>query len=88
MTQAVRVAGRAVGRVTYEVTEREKKSLAFRRSIFFARDLKAGEVVDETAVKIVRPAHGLAPDHWNEVLGRKLSRDVVFGTPVTWGDLI
>ncbi len=87
MTAAVRVAAQARGAATYERTAAEAKSLVFRRSIFFCRDLPAGARITADDVKIVRPAHGLPPCDWERVIGGRVRRDVTHGTPTNW-DLV
>jgi pseudaminic acid synthase len=84
MVDAIRIAEKAVGAVTYERTEKEKSGLAFRRSLFFIRDMPPGEIVDLDSVKVVRPGQGLAPVHLEAILGRPLRRSVTRGTPVSW----
>ena len=84
MVDAVRVAEKSVGTVTYERTLKEEAGLAFRRSLFFVRDLPAGHRIQAEDVRIVRPGHGLAPAQFPCVIGRTLLRDVERGTPVSW----
>lgn len=84
MVRAVRVVESAIGEATYERTAAEEKSLAFRRSLFFVRDMEAGETVGSDDVRVIRPGHGLPPKELRQVLGRKLSRAVSLGTPVAW----
>ena len=84
MVDAVGTAARAVGKVTYERTAREMSGLAFRRSLFFARDLPAGRRVDEGDLCIVRPGYGLAPEWLDCIQGKTLARAVCKGTPVAW----
>lgn len=84
MVDAIRIAEKAIGRITYDLTEKEKSGKAFRRSLFFCRDLAAGQRVTEADLKIVRPGHGLAPEHHQSVLGRSLKTAVERGTPVAW----
>lgn len=74
----------ALGRVSYGPTQAELKSLAFRRSLYIAVDVKAGDVLDGTSVRAVRPGFGLPPKHLDAVLGRRASRDAPAGTPVSW----
>lgn len=80
-------AWQALGQITYGPTEKEKKSLVFRRSIYISSDMQAGEVFTEQNVRIVRPGHGLAPKYIDMVLGKKIARAVPKGTALTW-DLI
>ena len=77
-------AWQGIGRVTYGGTAAEDKSRAFRRSIYIARDLQAGDILTVKNVRVVRPGFGLAPKFLGMVLGRRLSVAVAAGTPVTW----
>jgi pseudaminic acid synthase len=86
MVEAIRNAEKAIGTVTYERTEKEKSGLAFRRSLFFARDLPAGHRLAAEDIRIVRPGHGLAPEFLGALLGKTLAFPVAYGTPVTWGN--
>jgi len=83
MVEAVRIAERALGEVGYEVTKRQVASRVFRRSLFVVADVKAGEVFTHKNVRSIRPGHGLAPKHLQEVLGRKAARDIARGTPLS-----
>jgi len=84
MVEAVRAAERALGDVRYELTEAEKASRVFRRSLFVVKDMKAGETFTEDNVRSIRPGNGLAPRHLVNVLGRRTTMDVPRGTPLTW----
>src|SRR5205807_9502191 len=55
MVRAVRSTEKALGRVSYQVTSREAKSVVFRRSLFVVKDLKAGEFFSEASVRAIRP---------------------------------
>jgi N-acetylneuraminate synthase len=81
-------AWQSLGRVSYGATQAEQKSLAFRRSIYIAEDVRAGEVFTEKNLRIVRPGHGLAPKHYDMLIGRSASRDLKAGTPATWDVLM
>jgi N-acetylneuraminate synthase len=83
VTEAIR-AWQALGRISYGPTESEKASLQFRRSIYVVADLRAGDVLTEKHLRIVRPSVGLAPRHFEDVLGRRVTKDVSRGTPLTW----
>lgn len=74
----------AVGTVQYGPTSAERRSLMFRRSLYVARDLQAGEVLTEGKVRCVRPGLGLAPKHLEQLLGMRVVRDVPAGTPLDW----
>jgi pseudaminic acid synthase len=77
-------AWQAVGQVGYGPTQAEMKSLAFRRSLYIAQDMRAGEVLTPENLRCVRPGFGLAPKHLESLLGQRIGRDAVAGTPMAW----
>jgi pseudaminic acid synthase len=81
---AVRTAEKALGRIRYEVTEDEAGSRIFRRSLFVVEDVQAGEVFTSRNVRSIRPGNGLHTRYENEILGRRATRDIRRGTPLTW----
>ncbi len=87
MAQLVReceTARQALGSVSYEVQEQEKKSLQFRRSLYIVEDMKKGDVITEKNMRSIRPGLGLAPKYYDVVLGKKIWQDVKRGTALTW----
>ncbi|MEQ8268851.1 MAG: pseudaminic acid synthase [Parvibaculum sp.] len=80
-------AFQSLGHVQYGPTDAEKASTAHRRSLYIARDLKAGEELTAENLRRIRPGHGLPPKFYDQLLGRKVNRDVPKGTPMSW-DLI
>lgn len=80
-------AWQALGQVTYGGTQAEAKSRNFRRTIYIGRDVKAGELLSNDNLRIVRPGFGLAPKFFDLVIGRRANRDLSAGTPMSW-DLI
>ena len=77
-------AWQSLGKVKYGPTEAEKGSLTFRRSLYIAEDMKAGDILTEKNLRIVRPGLGLPPKYYDVLLGRKVNRDVKRGTAVKW----
>jgi pseudaminic acid synthase len=77
-------AWQSLWRVSYGPSDAEKGSLVFRRSIYVAEDLKSGDVLTSRNLRCIRPGLGLAPKHYEELLGRRASRDVKRGTPMRW----
>lgn len=84
MVDAIRVSEKALGRVSYEVAPSEKRSRVFRRSIFAAKDIEAGESFTAENVRVIRPAHGLHPRHLEQILGCVARVPVKYGTPLSW----
>lgn len=58
-----------------------------RRSIYVVRDLSEGDELTNESIRVLRPGYGLAPRHLSEVLGRKASRPIKRGTPLSWKDV-
>lgn len=77
-------AWRALGVVHYGPTEREKASLVHRRSLYFVKNLEAGDVISEDAIRSIRPGLGLPTKFTDWVVGRRVTVDVKRGTPVRW----
>lgn len=73
----------AVGKVNYELSESEKNSLKFRRSIYVSADIKKGEKITKNNVKCIRPGYGLHPRYYEAILGKAATKDLNFGTPLT-----
>jgi pseudaminic acid synthase len=77
-------AWQSLGGVVYGGTQAEDKSRAFRRSLYIARDVRAGRTLTAADVRVVRPGFGLAPKFYEQVLGRRVRVDARAGTPVSW----
>ena len=77
-------AWQGLGEVRYGGTAAEEKSRAFRRTLYVARDLRAGEVLSADNLRIVRPGYGLPPKYYDILLGKRVARDVAAGTPMSW----
>jgi len=82
-----RTAWNALGRVDYGRKSSEQGNVQFRRSLYFVRDLCAGDLITADAVRSVRPGFGLAPKYIDEVLGRNAARPLFRNTPVTREDV-
>ena len=82
MVEAVRVAEDALGKVNYEMSDKERGSRIFRRSLFVVKDVRAGENFTRENVRSIRPGHGLAVKELNRVVGQKAACDLQGGTPL------
>lgn len=78
------VAQQALGGVRYGRGLQEEGSVRFRRSLYVVADVKAGEVFSPQNVRAIRPGMGLLPKHTELVMGRRATRDIKRGTPVSW----
>jgi pseudaminic acid synthase len=74
----------AMGKIQYGIQPAEEKSAFFKRSIYVSKDIAKGETLTIDNLRIIRPANGLAPKHWEEVLGKTAKTDLKAGTPLSW----
>lgn len=79
-----KTAWAALGKVDYGRKSSEQGNVKFRRSLYFVKDLKAGETITTDAVRSVRPGFGLPPKNLNAIIGKTLRSDVRFGLPVSF----
>lgn len=82
MVAAVRQAEKAVGEVSYDLTDKVKASRKFARSLFVVKDIKAGEPFTEENVRSIRPGFGLHPKYLKEVIGKVAKEDLEKGIPL------
>ena len=87
MVADCRTAWEALGNVTYDLAGSEKSIATFRRSLYAVADIAEGEVITEQNVRSIRPGYGLLPKFLPELVGKKASRAIPRGTPLTWGDV-
>jgi pseudaminic acid synthase len=84
MVDTIRDVEKALGEVSYSLTDKMKRSREFSRSLFVSKDIQKGEKLTPENVRSVRPGHGLHPMHLKEVLGKKAKNDLKMGTPLDW----
>lgn len=84
MVDEIRIVEKALGRVTYELTEQQVRSREDGRSLFVVKDVKAGEEFTEENVRSIRPNFGLHTMYYDGVIGKKAKMDIAKGTPLAW----
>lgn len=82
-----KTAWQAMGQIDYGRKASEQGNAQFRRSLYFVKDLKAGDLITLDAVRSVRPGYGLAPKHLETIIGKRVASDVSANT-ATRMDLI
>ena len=83
-----KTAWAARGLVDYGRKSSEQGNVIFRRSLYVTKPIAAGEEITADNVSSVRPGHGLAPKHFDAVIGRRAARDLVFAEPLTWDSIL
>jgi pseudaminic acid synthase len=84
LCKGAHTAWEAMGKVNYVLKSSEQGNIKFRRSLYFVKDIKAGEIITSDAVRSVRPGFGLEPKYLDKILGKRLNCDVSYGTKVTF----
>ena len=80
----VKIAWQALGKIDYGRKSSELANVKFRRSLYFIKEIKAGDVITLDAIRSIRPGYGLAPKHLDNIIGKRVTHDVSVGTPVSW----
>jgi len=84
MVKSIREVEKALGKVTYELTEKQRNSREHSRSLFVVKDIKKGEAFTNENVRSIRPAFGLKTKYIKDVIGKKARKDIKSGTPMDW----
>lgn len=87
MVDNIRKIELALGKVTYDLTPAQTREREHSRSLFVAKDMKAGDIFTSENLRSVRPAYGLHTMYYEEILGKRITRDTKLGTPMSW-DLV
>lgn len=82
-----RITWDAVGTVDYGLKSSERSNTVFRRSLYIVKDIPRGTMITKDNVRSIRPGYGLAPKHYDTVLGQRAKRDLKRGEPLTWNDV-
>jgi len=71
-----KTAWAAMGQVDYGRKSSEQGNAKFRRSLYFVKDLKAGDIITADTVRSVRPGFGLAPKYLDEIIGKRATQNI------------
>jgi len=82
LCQGVKTAWQSLGKVDYGRKSSEQGNVKFRRSLYFVKNMKKGEVITEDCVRSVRPGFGLPPKQLESLIGREIVKDAKVNTAV------
>ena len=82
-----KTAWAALGRVDYGRKSSEQGNVQFRRSLYFVKDMQAGDVITADCIRSVRPGYGIGPKYIQQVLGKKVIADISKYSPVQFSRL-
>lgn len=83
MAKAVKNAYKALGKVDYSFNEQNRK---YARSLFVTKDIKKGQILTPENIRSIRPAQGLHPRYYDDVIGKKATKDLKFAKPLEFDD--
>lgn len=81
MVNSIRKVEKALGKVSYDLSDKMKANRNFSRSLFVVEDMKKGDLIKQSNVKSIRPGFGLHPKYLKDILGKQVNRDLEKGTP-------
>lgn len=84
MVEAIRIAEKAIGKVTYDLSEKQKKSREHSRSLFIVKNVNKGEMFTNENIKSIRPGFGIETKYIKDILGKRATENIEKGTPMTW----
>lgn len=87
MVEDVKAAKMMCADIDYSLTDGEKRSTVFRRSLFAVKDIRAGEEFTLDNVRSIRPSNGIKPKYMSQLIGKKSKRDIAFGEPIVMDDI-
>jgi N-acetylneuraminate synthase len=84
LCHGAKTAWSALGKVDYGQKSSEQGNVKFRRSLYFVKEIKKGEIITNEHIRSIRPGYGLAPKYLDELIGKTVSKDIERGTPVSY----
>lgn len=82
LCRGCRDAWAGLGEAGYERKPKERENMIFRRSLYAVADIAAGEALSAANMRSIRPGYGLAPKHYEALLGRRARAAIPRGTPL------
>lgn len=84
MVDNIRLVEKAIGKVTYDLSQKQINSREHSRSLFVVEDIKKGEIFTEKNVKSIRPGFGIETKYIKDIIGKTAREDIKKGTPMNW----
>lgn len=80
MVISIRESEKAIGKIDYNLTEKQLKGRDFARSLYVVENITEGEIFTEKNVRSIRPGFGLHPKYLNQIIGKKANQNIEKGT--------
>lgn len=87
MVKSIRDAERAIGKIDYQLSVKQKRGKDYCRSLYVVEDIKSGEIINKNNIRSIRPGYGLHPKYYYDVLGKIAKKDLEKGDRLSLNDL-
>ncbi len=84
MVEDVRNIEKALGKVSYELTDAQKRGKKNARSLYVVEDVMSGENFTEKNIRSIRPGKGLPTWYYDDIIGKKAKIELKRGTALKW----
>ena len=84
MVKNVRDAEKSLGKIDYNLTEKQKKGKDFSRSLYIVEDVKKGEKITKDNIRSIRPGFGMHPKYFKDILGKRFINNFSKGTRLSF----
>jgi pseudaminic acid synthase len=81
---SINIAWKAIGCVDYGKKSSEKENVKLRRSLYFVKNIKSGEIITPEHIRSIRPGYGLVPKFYDKIIGKTVNQDIESGTATNW----
>ncbi len=88
LVEQVRIVHSCLGSEKIDAVNQDAEQLRFRRSIYVSKNIRQGETLSSENLKIIRPALGLPPKRWTEVIGKTAAKNLEAYKPLKEGDWV
>ena len=86
MVEDIRGAEKLLTPPSYELSEKERENIVFRRSLFVVKDIEKGEAFTKEHIRCIRPGYGIKPKYYRNVIEKRAAESILKGTPLRTGD--
>jgi len=87
MVKSIRDAERAIGKIDYQLSVKQKRGKDYCRSLYVVEDIKSGEIINKNNIRSIRPGYGLHPKYYYDILGKIAKKDLEKGDRLSLNDL-
>ena len=84
LCDGAKIAWKALGSIDYGLKSSERSNIKFRRSLYFVKDIRKGEIITKEHIRSIRPGFGLPTKLEKDIIGRLAKKDIKSGTATNY----